>query len=237
LVSEGVIFPMLVLGHRGASAAFPENTLAAFTGALDQGADGVELDVRRTRDGGLAVRHDPDLPDGRLVFETEASALPGDVPSLGDALEVLTSVHLVNVEIKNWPEDPDFDPDERLAEAVVALLRARGELEGGHVLVTSFHLPTIDRVHALAPDLPTGWLRIDADAEAVAQAAAAGHRALHPHHAFVTAELVAAAHAAGLALNTWTVDDPDRIRWLADAGVDAVITNDPATALAALPRT
>ena len=63
-----------------------------------------------------------------------------------------------------------------------------------------------------------------------------GHGALHPHHAFVNPELTAAAHAAGVEVNTWTVDDPERIVWLADTGVDAVITNVPDVALAALGR-
>jgi glycerophosphoryl diester phosphodiesterase len=234
LVIEGVIFHMLVLGHRGASATFAENTLVAFTGALDQGADGVELDVRRTADGALAVHHDAALADGRLIVETDAAALPSSVPSLAEALEALTAAAVDNVEIKNWPEDPDFDPGEAVAERVVDLLRRRGELDGGRLLVSSFHGPTLERVRALAPGLATGWLAIDAGPELVERAAAAGHRALHPHHAFVTEELVAAARAAGLALNTWTVDDPVRIRWLAEVGVDAVITNDPAAARAAL---
>ena len=63
-----------------------------------------------------------------------------------------------------------------------------------------------------------------------------GHGALHPHHAFVSPDLVTACHGAGVALNTWTVDDPERIRWLAELGVDAVIVNDPAAALSALGR-
>ncbi len=225
---------MLVLGHRGASAAYPENTLAAFAGALAPGADGVELDVRRTADGALAIRHDAALPDGRLIHETAAADLPSDVPSLAEALDVLAGATIVNVEIKNLPDDADFDPSEAVAEQVVALLRARGELDDGRLLVSCFHVPTIDRVHEQAPALATGWLAIDAGPELVERVAAAGHRALHPHHAFVTPELVDAAHASGLALHTWTVDDPDRIRWLAGLGVDSVITNDPATAVAAL---
>ena len=63
-----------------------------------------------------------------------------------------------------------------------------------------------------------------------------GHDAFHPYHLVVNAELVAAAHDAGLAVNTWTADEPDRIRWLADCGVDAIITNVPDVALAALAR-
>ena len=60
--------------------------------------------------------------------------------------------------------------------------------------------------------------------------------AVHPHHAFVNEDLVRIAHDAGLAVNTWTVDDPERIRWLADLGVDGIITNVPDVALAALGR-
>ncbi len=229
---------MLVLGHRGASATFPENTVPAFRAALDLGADGVELDVRRTGDGALAICHDAHLPDGRPIVETPATELPADVPDLEAALDACKDATVVNVEIKNWPDDVDFDPTEQLADQVVALLEERGELADGRILVTSFHLPTVDRVHALAPALDTGWLLIDPGdpAAVVEQVTRHGHRAIHPHHAFVNAELVEAAHAAELAVNAWTVDDPDRIRWLAGIGIDAVIVNDPAAALAALGR-
>jgi glycerophosphoryl diester phosphodiesterase len=120
----------------------------------------------------------------------------------------------------------------------VDLLAARGQLDDGRLLLSSFHRPTVERVRALAPGLATALLTIDApEPDRLAGAlAAAGHAALHPHHAFVDAGLVAACHDAGLALNTWTCDDPERIRWLAGLGVDAVVTNDPATALRALGR-
>jgi glycerophosphoryl diester phosphodiesterase len=227
---------MLVLGHRGASATHPENTLAAFAAALAGGADGVELDVRRMADGGLAVRHDPSLPDGRRVLDLTTSELPADVPVLADVYTDMASARVINTEIKNLPDDPDFDAQEHLAHAVVDLLRALGQLDDAKHLVSSFHLPTIDKVHELAPGLKTAWLVIDAGPSAIERAAAHGHTALHPHHAFVNEELVATAHGAGMAINTWTVDDPDRIRWLADLGVDAVVTNDPVRALAALGR-
>jgi glycerophosphoryl diester phosphodiesterase len=229
---------MLVIGHRGASAAHPENTLAAFQGAIDQGADGVELDVRRTADGALALCHDEVLPDGRAVVDVQEAELPAAVPILAQALDVCRPLAVVNVEIKNWPADRDFDPREQVAADAVALLDARGELRDGRILVSSFHLPTVDRVRELAPEVATGWLLGLADdlGPLVDRAAASGHAAVHPHHAFVDADLVARAHDAGLAVNTWTCDDPDRIRWLADLGVDAVITNVPDVALQALGR-
>jgi glycerophosphoryl diester phosphodiesterase len=71
---------------------------------------------------------------------------------------------------------------------------------------------------------------------AVAEVAGHGHAAIHPHHSVVDAEVVKRAHDAGLAVNTWTCDDPDRIRWLADTGVDGIVTNVPDLALQALGR-
>jgi glycerophosphoryl diester phosphodiesterase len=228
---------VLIIGHRGASAAYPENTLAAFAGAAAQGADGVELDLRRTADGGVVVRHDPTLPDGRRVVDLRRDQLPDWVPSLDDVLDACADFPLVNLEVKNWPDDPDFDPTEALAEQVVAALEVRPHARA-RVLVSSFHLPTIDRVRALDPALATGWLTLGmADVMAVLdRAAASGHRAVHPHVAFVDAAMVEWAHELGLQLNTWTVDDPARLRELADMGVDAAITNVPDVALAALQR-
>jgi glycerophosphoryl diester phosphodiesterase len=229
---------MLVIAHRGASADFAENTLDAFSGAVEQGADGVELDVRRTADGRLAIHHDDALGDGRVIVETPFDALPAAVPDLRAALEACAPLGVVNLEIKNWPEDRDFDPTERLAESVVELLAERGELDDGRILVSSFHLATIDRVRELAPGLSTGWLLglVDGLHDLVARAADHGHGAVHPHHVFVNEDLVRAAHDAGVAVNTWTCNEPERIRWLAELGVDAVITDAPALALEALGR-
>jgi glycerophosphoryl diester phosphodiesterase len=194
----------------------------------------VELDVRRSADGSLVVRHDAELAEGRPSLGLGALDLPPEVPLLGAALDALAGARLVNTEIKNWPDDPDFDPDEQLARAVVDLLRERGELGAPRHLVSAFHLPTVDRVRELAPEVRTGWLRVDVPEGTIERAARHGHVALHPHHAFVTEALVAEAHAAGLEVNAWTVDDPDRLCWLRDIGVDTAIANDPAAALAAL---
>jgi glycerophosphoryl diester phosphodiesterase len=242
-----------VIGHRGASQVEAENTIAAFRAAAAQGADGVELDVRRTADGRLAVHHDAHLPDGRAIVETVWSDMPPGVPDLAAALDACRGLAAVNVEVKNWPDDIDFDPSLAVVDRVVEVLLDRPSGERAALLVSCFHLPTVDRVRELAPALATGWLVIgpgapvmggdghvvgasDPVAAMAAETAAHGHGALHPHHAYVNAALVDASHAAGVAVNTWTCDDPDRIRWLADAGVDAVITNVPDVALAALGR-
>ncbi|MFP5321382.1 MAG: glycerophosphodiester phosphodiesterase [Acidimicrobiia bacterium] len=218
--------------HRGASADAPENTVRAFALAREQGADGVELDVRRSADGDLVVHHDAALADGRVIVRTPTAELPGSVPSLAEALDACEGL-VVNVEIKNSPFDPDHDLERTLADDVVALLRDRGGRD--EVLVSSFDLATVDRVRALA-DVPTAFLTyIDpVGADAVVLAADRGHVAIHPHEGTVDAAFVALAHGAGLAVNVWTVDDPDRIRALADAGVDGIVTNVPAKAREAL---
>ena len=199
------------------------------------GADGVELDVRRSADGGLVVHHDAALPDGRPIRTLRVAELPAEVPLLTPALDACDGM-LVNIEIKNLPTEGEFDPTEAVAIAVAALASERRLSVGARYLISAFTLATIDAVRAAEPDLPTGWLippRFDQLA-AVQTAAERGHVAVHPHHQAVTAELVAAAHAAGLAVNTWTVDDPVRMQLLADLGVDAIITNVPNIALTAL---
>lgn len=236
--SSKVTFAMLVLGHRGASAVERENSVAAFEAAVAQGADGAELDVRRTADGTLAVHHDEVLPDGRALLRLGREDLVGHVDVLPDVLDACGPLDVVNVEIKNWPEDGDYDPEESLVDAVAALLEERGELDDGRILVSSFHLGTIDRMQVRAPSLATGWLlgAFEDPAPLIDKAAGRGHVAVHPHHLFVDERFVELAHAAGLQVNTWTCDDPDRIRHLADLGVDALITNTPDKARQALSR-
>ena len=225
-----------VIGHRGASAGAPENTLAAFRLAVAQGADGVETDVRRAADGALVLHHDANLSDGRLVGATVRGDLPRSVPTLGEVLAA--GPWFVNIEIKNDPDEPGHDPSGRLVDDVVAEVAAHGA--GSRVLLSSFDWATVRRAREVAPDLAVAWLVWTGTGGGpsawVARAAAAGMRGLNPQDVLVDAELVVAAHGAGLAVNVWTVDDPDRIRALARLGVDAIITNDPAAALAALGR-
>lgn len=213
-----------VIAHRGASAIRRENTLEAFKSAADLGADGVELDVRRTVDGRLAVHHDPLLEDGRTISELSADELPDFVPTLAAALDACAGM-FVNIEIKNSPGDPDFDPDDTAAHAVVDLVRSRGMV--ADVLVSCFHFPTLETVHRLEPDLRTGYLVGATVMDDIALAAGQGHRAYHPWHGWLSPTWVDAAHEAGLAVYPWTVDDPERMAELVAYGVDGIITNVP----------
>jgi glycerophosphoryl diester phosphodiesterase len=215
----------MVIAHRGASAAHPENTVAAFVGARDMGADGVELDARRTADGQVIVHHDAQLSDGRVIVELAAAELPDHVPSLAEALDACAGMD-VNIEIKNWPEDPDFDPTDLVAAHVVELVQRTDRRST--VLVSSFNMPTVDRVRALDDGIPTAFLHIRVDGPSgLAQAVEHGHDAVHPWDPFVSADLIERAHALGVKVNTWTVDDPDRMVELAGWGIDGIVTNVP----------
>lgn len=225
---------VMVFGHRGAPAEAVENTLEAFRAAVRLGADGIELDVRATADGALAVHHDAHLPDGRAVADVDAADLPTHVPLLGAAFDACEPI-TVNVEIKSNPDEPGFDPHRSLAAPVVAAVRAWG----GEVVVSSFDEVMVDRVRELDPGIPTAQLTFLLDRpveQVVAAIAERGHRAWHPFHAVVDGEAVAAAAAAGLLVNTWTVDDPGRAVELAGWGVDGIVTNDVAGTLLALGR-
>jgi glycerophosphoryl diester phosphodiesterase len=229
-----------VIAHRGASAAFPENTLEAFRAAAAMGADAVELDVRRSADGVPLVHHDAVVPGVGPLVSFTAEELRRRAPrllTLEEALAACTGMW-VDVEVKNPPADPDWDPTDLLVEAVLA--RLPGEADRERILLSSFNPLTLARARALASDLATGYLidRPVSCRDAVGTALQNGHGTLLPHQASLAGpharDWVEAAHEAGLRLVVWTVDEPDEARRLADAGVDGLATNRPDAVLSAL---
>ncbi len=216
-----------VIAHRGASRLEAENSLAAFRRARAVGADWIELDVRPLLGGGLAVHHDPRLPDGRALADLRVGALPPEVALLADALDACEPLG-VNVEIKNDPTEPGYDATGRLAAAVVAVLLGREQ----PVVVSSFDLATIDAARDLGA--ATAWLVDAVDDDVLVTLAEHGHRTLHPWDGAVTAAVVAACRAMDVAVNIWTVDDPARLRELAAWGVAGIVTNVPDVAVATL---
>lgn len=225
----------LVLAHRGMAASARENTLQAFAAARTVGADGVELDVRCSADGVLVVHHDATLPDGRAVATVRVADLPAWVPTLEAALEECRGL-VVDAEIKNLVTEPGFDPEETAARETAALLARLGMV--GSSFVSAFSMASIDAAREAEPSVRTGWLTLASydQVDAIALVAARGHFAVQPRHEVVTPDLVGAASAKGLAVHTWTVDDPERVRFVAGCGVDAIITDVPDVALEALGR-
>lgn len=219
---------LLRVGHRGAAALAPENTLRSFEAALACGVDAIEFDV---------VNRDA----GPLVLGHSLAEVGPDAPALDDALELLAG-HDVAAHV-------DLKLTTRLDEVAAALAR-RGLTE--RAVVSSFHLPSLKAIATHAPSLPLGFtypedrygvsrrralqpvirlgtlaLRRALVARIPAMIERAGAAALMLHHAVVSAPAVRRAHGAGAAVWAWTVDDPIELARLDAAGVDAVITNDP----------
>jgi glycerophosphoryl diester phosphodiesterase len=216
----------LVVAHRGASADHIENTLPAFVGAREQGADWVELDVHLAADDGLVVHHDAHYADGRELLQHPGGDRPPTVPLLGDALDACAGMG-VNIELKVTVADSP------LPDLVVALVRTRRSLGIEQpISISSFDEAALDRVRALDPGIDTAQLVFDlsADPGVVERSAEKGAVGINPWDPFVDAELVRRCRSSGLAVTPWTVDDRGRIIELANVGVDGIITNTPGLA-------
>ena len=227
----------LIIGHRGASADAPENTLAAFAQALEQGADGVELDVQLSADGAPIVMHDATVDRtcdgaGRVAEMTLAElrqlTIAGDqpVPTLDDVFDLLGRRALYNVELKALGVS-----DGGLAETVARCVVAHNVAD--RVLVSSFSPFTVRAARRHLPAaVPVALLRqhrLMRPFHALLDTAAD-----HPHFPLIDAGLMAWARRRGLRVNAWTVNDPAEARRLAGLGVHGLITNTPAVLRAAI---
>ncbi len=215
-----------VTGHRGAAAYEPENTLRSFRRALEFGVDAVELDVHLSRDGQLMVIHDPTVDrttDGhgwvRDLTGEELRALDAGlgehVPTLQEVIDLVRGKAVVQIELK-------VEGTETPVVRLVELNRCERD-----VVLTSFHHPRVRRVKALSPSIQTGVLFVCRPVDPVGLAKDADADALHVNRAMVDKELVTPAHAAGLRVAVWTVDDPEEAETIAELGVDAIGSNRP----------
>ncbi|MDQ3670941.1 MAG: glycerophosphodiester phosphodiesterase [Actinomycetota bacterium] len=242
----------LVIGHRGAAALAPENTLASFRAALAAGVDLIEFDVLSLHDGELAIAHSDDL------HEVSHGAARGTIGSmtLGDLREIAPDVPTLD-------EVLAFFADEAPEVGVHVDLKSASALEGvahalarfdllGRSLVSSFHHAALRRLARLEPRVRTGASfpedrlgisRRPRSGPVVSQ----GLRSLLPltpllvrpllarsratvlvlKHELVSPRTVGRAHARGASVIAWTVDEPVHFSRVVTAGVDAVVTNDP----------
>jgi glycerophosphoryl diester phosphodiesterase len=233
-------FP-LIIGHRGASSDAPENTIAAFALALEQGAQGVELDVRLSADGNIMVIHDATVDrttDGTgHVSRLSAGALRGldagmgqPVPTLDDVFQAFGPAMLYNIELKG------------------SGLRATGlenavadRIDAYHlhnqVVVSSFNPLSLRRARRqLSQTTMTGflWMR---GPRFLRRLLAGQAKADHPYYPLVDEAYMVWARDRGLRVHTWTVDEEHEARRLAALGVQALITNRPRAIAAALEDT
>ena len=230
-----------VIAHRGASLDAPENTLAAFRLAWEQGADAIELDVHRTKDGRLVVIHDEDTKrttgERGIVEQQSASSLKqldagvwkhgrwkGErIPVLEEALVEVPSGRRVYIELKTG------------AECLPELVRVLSEcpLHPEQMVLMGFEYDRMHAVRAAIEECECGWI-IDRPWKSprlprlIERAKEAGFLSLEFSSEWTLDEaMIEEVHLAGLLVNTWTVDEPRRARQLADAGIDGIITNAP----------
>ncbi len=215
-----------IMGHRGAPAAEPENTLRSFRRALDMGVAAVELDVQLTQDGRLAVIHDESVDrttngrgrvkDFSLVELKKLDAGQGEaIPELGEVVDLVRGrAHLV-VELKQ-------------ADAAPALLRFFQERElFGDAHVISFWHPVLKAMTLKEPRLLTGVLLVGCPADPGGLARATLAHALVLHYGYVTSELVAEAHQHGLLVYVWNIDDTETLKPYLTMNLDGIGSNRP----------
>ncbi len=224
--------PPLVIAHRGASARLPENTLAAYELAVEMGADCIEVDLHCTREGCVVITHDEDLAriggrgevlDATLAELRELDAGQGErIPTLDETLDQLATRIPFNLELKQSSRGPYPE----LPAAALRAVRSRG-LENV-TLFSSFYDSVLAELRALAPEVriallisrrfPHQW---------VERARRVGASALNPENDLVDRALVERAHAEGLAVYVYTVDEPARMEELLGWDVDGIFTNHP----------
>ena len=250
---------ILVHGHRGARARWPENTLPAFRYAIEHGVDVLELDVAVTKDNVPVVSHDPlinaticsgpktGIPIHTLtlaelreydcgakqnpLFATQIPVPGTRVPTLDEVFDLSsdrnnnTTVQF-NVETKIFADHPEYTPSpEAFTQLILDLVRKHGIEK--RVILQSFDPRTLHVMKKLDPSIRRAALfEVEREWPEVAREFEATH--ISPLYSLVTKERVAWAHAAGLEVVPWTANEPEDWAKLADDGVDAIISDDPA---------
>ena len=207
--------------------------------AIEHGADGVELDVRHSRDGALIIHHEDRAAPESAPFITQdlrtIKTVTPWVPTLDEAWRAIGNEALMNIEIKNDIGQADFDRTRRIAAEVVRWVDANGAAD--RVLVSSFDCVALASVRRRAPKLATGLLATAAldPLVAIEWAKRDGHLSVNLSASIVLADpgrIVSAARP--LKVLVWTVNDPAAAVTLADAGIDGMFSDDPGAIIAAL---
>lgn len=218
-----------IVAHRGASRERPENTLAAFTRAVELGADAAELDVHRTADGVIVVHHDPEVAGAGAISSLTAARVAGlrvrgePIPTLAEVFAAVGDRLRLYVELKGGDTVPG-------ALAVIATDRAAGTHRVDRSAVHCFDHRLVAQAASLDRSVARGVLEVSYPVDPTAAARPMDARDLWRHRDFIDEAFVRAAHAEGRRVVAWTVNDATLMRRFAAWGVDAVCTDDVALA-------
>ncbi|MEM2028269.1 MAG: glycerophosphodiester phosphodiesterase family protein [Candidatus Bathyarchaeia archaeon] len=215
----------LKIGHRGAKAYEPENTIRSFKRALELGVNAIELDVRRTKDGELVVIHDAEVDrttSGKgLVSELtlreikELSTEKGEkIPTLEEALDFLDRKVRILIELKEIGTE----------DKVLEIVRKR-DLED-NVIIISFHEEALRRIRELSDSVKTGLIYVN-HKDPIKTALSLKAQYLFPMYRFVHSSFVKKAHENGLKVVVWTINTPEEAREYAEKGVDGIASDRP----------
>jgi glycerophosphoryl diester phosphodiesterase len=226
---------MIAIGHRGAAALEPENTLRAFRRGIELGVDFVECDVHLSRDGHLAIIHDDTVdrttnghgPVSGFTLEElrRLDAGAGErIPTLEEVLGVTRGHVGVLIELKGAGTEA----------ATVEAVQSAGVRES--VILTSFHLERIQRAREIDPTLTTGAIFSQPPPDFCERALAAGATTMGIHYKTLTVDQVREAHAHGFILRAWNPDTEPEIEAMVDLGVDGIGSNRPDLLMEVLRR-
>ena len=226
-----------IFAHRGASKYAPENTLAAFELALQQQADGIELDAHLTADARVAVIHDASLNrttngTGRIRYQTLQEIQQWDagegqkVPSLEEVLALVSDQAILNIELKG-----NLKTSYQLPEIVINLVKDYGLAQS--VILSSFDPDMLLCARQVMPEIRLGYLyspRIVGRIKYKMYTPRIQPYSLHPHGSLVRPRMLDNARSQGRKVLAWTINRPENMHDLFTMGVDGIITDDPLTA-------
>lgn len=226
--------------HRGFSGEYPENTMLAFRKAVEAGADGIELDVHFTKDKEVVVIHDEDVDrttdgSGKVEsftleqlkelnaygrFEGKYEFCP--VPTLREYFEFIAPIDgfMTNIELKTGINE--YPGIEKAVLEIIDEFNLRDR-----IIISSFNHFSVQRFKTIAPDVKCGFLEDSRIIDFGAYAKKHGVEYIHPLYLCLTKDVFHEVYSNGIGINTWTVNDEEAVRNLADNKVNAVISNYP----------
>lgn len=218
---------LIISAHRGASGYEPENTLRAFTKAIEMGAPMIELDVHLSKDGRLVVIHDYTTKDGKKIEDLTLAQLQqydvgkGErIPLLSQVLDAVNQQAILNIELKA------HGTPEPVAQLLAQYIKQK-KADPKKFLISSFDHFLVKEFHSYAPGIPTAVIFEGNPIKRAQIATDAGAQAVVLQYKWISPEFIKDAHARGIKVYSYTVNDRETALTLQSMGIDGIITNYP----------